>query len=120
MGKTRSVGKSKANVKDDPGLKQFLRTQEKITEDYLDNPRPRHRSRSCAYTLVRDPQGNYCLVSETKCPIPIKDKAEVAQLTQFLNDLNELVSDYLAKHCGHRELIAGPGVHVGTPEIFPK
>lgn len=124
MGKTRSVGKSKANAKCDPGLDHFLDTQKKLTEDYIGNPRGKLRNMNCAYTLVRDPQGNYCMVSETKCPIQIKDPIEVAQLTKFLEDLNGLVSDYLDKHVFHTDpggrMGAGPGVHVGTAEIFPK
>jgi hypothetical protein len=116
MPKTRPRGKSKANAKIDLGLDDFLETQKKLTEDYLGNPRGKLRNRNCTYTLVRDPNGNYFLVSEKECPIPVKDKDQVHY---FLQDLNDLVTDYIAKHI-NRELVAGPGVHVGTAEIFPK
>jgi hypothetical protein len=116
MARTQKAKRVDANVKDDPGLKEFLETQEKLTEDYLGNPRGKRRNKNCAYTLVRSPQGDYFLVSKNKPPIPVKHNDEVHQ---FLQDLNDLVSDYLAKH-ERLDMVAGPGVHVGTAEIFPK
>jgi len=116
MARKRKTKKSKANVKIDSGLDEFLEAQKRLTEDYLGNPRGKRTYRNCPYTLVRDPKGNYFLVSERQCPIPVKDTADVHN---FLQDLNVLVSDYIEKHIA-APLHAGTGVHVGTPEIFPK
>jgi hypothetical protein len=107
--------KSKANVKIDPGLKQFLETQENLLEDYLGTARGKRREKKkCACTLVRGPNDQLFLVSETK----VKQVKDQDQVNQFLEDLNDLVEEYLA-HIDPR-LITGPGVHVGTAEIFPK
>jgi hypothetical protein len=115
MPKTRPAGESKANVKNDPGLKEFLRIQEKLTEDYLGISRGKLKKKRCAHTLVRGPNGELLVVGKKRI-IPVKDQDQV---DRFLEDLNDLVSDYIAKHIDPR-LVAGPGVHVGTPEIFPK
>jgi hypothetical protein len=108
--------KPKAKVTDDPGLRDFLRSQEKLTEDYLGNaPGKRTKESSCAYTLFRGPNEELFLVSKKKV-IQVKDQDQV---DQFLNDLNQLVSDYISKHLP-KGFVQGPGVHVGTSRIFPK
>ena len=107
--------KSKTNVKT-PWLDQFLETQKRLTEDYLGNPREKGSHRKCDFTLVRDASGQYWKVSTDHCPEKVGNSEE---LQLFLDDLNELVTLYLHKHCGHRGITTGPGVHVGTPEIFP-
>src|SRR4249919_223663 len=101
--------KPKANVTDDPGLRDFLRTQEKLTEDYLGNARGKGTENSCAYTLFRGPNEELFLVSKKEV-IRVKDQDQV---DQFLNDLNQLVSDYISKHLP-KGFVQGPGVHVGT------
>jgi hypothetical protein len=113
MAKKKSSGE-KVNVKDDPGLMEFLKTQEKLTRDYEGKTRGKRRLNSCEYTLVRGPNQELLLVSAKKViEIPKNDKDN-----QFLDDVNQLVRDYFAKYIPN--LKTGPGVHVGTAEIFPK
>ena|SRR5438270_3324622 len=117
MARTQKAKKSKANAKIDPVLKRFLETQEKLLEDYLGNARGKRREKqSCACTLVRGPNDKLLLVTEKKVK-EFNDQDQV-RVNHFLEDLNELVGEYL-EHIDPR-LIAGPGVHVGTAEIFPK
>ena len=118
MARTQKAKKSKANAKKkDPWLDPFLETQKRLTEDYLGNPREKGGHRKCDFTLVRDANGQYWKVSTDHCPEKVGNNEE---LQRFLEDLNDLVSLYFHKHCGHRGITAGTGVHVGTPEIFPK
>jgi hypothetical protein len=107
--------KPKAKVTDDPGLRDFLRSQEKLTEDYLGNARGKRTKKSCAYTLFRGPNEELFLVSKKKV-IQVKDQD---QADQFLDDVNQLVSDYFSKQLP-KGFVTGPGVHVGTSKIFPK
>jgi len=116
MARKRKAKKSKANVKTSC-LDEFLEAQKRLTEDYLGNPREKGRRRKCDFTLVRDANGEYWKVSTHLKSEKIPDKEHVQE---FLHDLNDLVTLFLQKHCGHRDITAGTGVHVGTPEIFPK
>jgi hypothetical protein len=107
--------KPKAKVTDDPGLRDFLRIQEELTEDYLGNTRGKGTKKSCACTLFRGPNEELFLVSKNEV-IRVKDQDQV---NQFLDHLNQLVSDYIPKHLP-KGAVQGPGVHVGTSRIFPK
>jgi hypothetical protein len=114
MAKTQKAKKSKSNAKIDPGLKEFLGIQEKLTQDYLGKSHGKFGKRRCDWTLVRGPKGKILVVGKKRI-FPVNDQDRV---DQFLDDLNDLVTDYL-QHIDPR-LVAGPGVHVGTAIIFPK
>src|SRR5689334_17882583 len=90
MARKRKAKKSKANVKIDSGLDEFLEAQKRLTEDYLGNPRGKRTKNSCAYTLVRGPKGQLLMVSDKKVT-QVKDHC----VDEFFDDLNELVRLYL-------------------------
>jgi hypothetical protein len=82
--------------------------------------RPKEKSKRGAskrsYALVQASNGKYYLVSAEPGTVttPVKDQSG---LKKFLEDLDDLLSDYLEKHQG--PMVAGPGVHLAAPDIFP-
>jgi hypothetical protein len=82
-------------------------------------PKPKGKSKrgvgARQYTLVQAANGTYYLVSKDKPPREVQDQRG---LGDFLNDLDDQLSDYLNER--QRNMATGSGVHIGTPDIFPK
>ena len=73
--------------------------------------KPKRGAGKCKYTLVAA-DGKYYLVSENGKPVLVKNPEKVAKL---IGDFEDLLTDLI-----QTRMAAGSGVHLQTPEIFPK